>query len=117
MHAVLWGLGRTLALEYPEIWGGVIDVDESMPAVLAARLVRDEASIGDGEDHVGQVIHRALFQKGMFEIIKENGEWVTGVAVFAAAYERVGLRRMAWLSLGLIVLLLVLLASIKNRSA
>ena len=27
----------------------------------------------------------------------ENGEWVTGVAVFAAAYERVGLRRMAWL--------------------
>jgi len=27
----------------------------------------------------------------------ENGEWVTGIAVFAAAYERVGLRRMAWL--------------------
>jgi predicted DCC family thiol-disulfide oxidoreductase YuxK len=26
-----------------------------------------------------------------------NGDWVTGVAVFAAAYERVGLRRMAWL--------------------
>ncbi|MGH3554845.1 MAG: acyltransferase domain-containing protein, partial [Mycobacterium sp.] len=25
-HAVLWGLGRTLALEHPEIWGGVIDV-------------------------------------------------------------------------------------------
>ena len=26
-----------------------------------------------------------------------NGDWVTGVAVFAAAYERLGLRRMAWL--------------------
>ena len=26
-----------------------------------------------------------------------NGDWVTGVAVFAAAYERVGLRRVAWL--------------------
>jgi len=26
-----------------------------------------------------------------------NGDWLTGVAVFAAAYERVGLRRMAWL--------------------
>jgi predicted DCC family thiol-disulfide oxidoreductase YuxK len=25
-----------------------------------------------------------------------NGDWLTGVAVFAAAYERVGLRRMAW---------------------
>jgi phthiocerol/phenolphthiocerol synthesis type-I polyketide synthase B len=36
-HAVLWGLGRTLALEHPEIWGGVVDVDESVPAGLAAR--------------------------------------------------------------------------------
>jgi phthiocerol/phenolphthiocerol synthesis type-I polyketide synthase B len=27
-HAVLWGFGRTLALEQPEIWGGIIDVDE-----------------------------------------------------------------------------------------
>ena len=55
-HAVLWGLGRTLALELPEIWGGVIDVDESIPPVLAARLVRDEATIGDGED---QVVYRS----------------------------------------------------------
>ena len=56
VHAVLWGLGRTLALEHPEIWGGVIDVDESMPAVLAARHVRDEAAAGDGED---QVVYRS----------------------------------------------------------
>ncbi|MCI4674257.1 type I polyketide synthase [Candidatus Mycolicibacterium alkanivorans] len=56
VQAVLWGLGRTLALEHPEIWGGVIDVDESMPAVLAARLVRDEATAGDGED---QVVYRS----------------------------------------------------------
>jgi phthiocerol/phenolphthiocerol synthesis type-I polyketide synthase B len=40
VHAVLWGLGRTLALEHPEVWAGVIDVDESMPAVLAARQLR-----------------------------------------------------------------------------
>ena len=56
VQAVLWGLGRTLALEHPEIWGGVIDVDESMPAVLAARLVRHEAGAGDGED---QVVYRS----------------------------------------------------------
>ncbi len=56
VHAVLWGLGRTLALEHPEIWGGVIDVDESVPAVLAARLIRREATAGDGED---QVVYRA----------------------------------------------------------
>ncbi len=56
VHAVLWGLGRTLALEHPEIWGGVIDVDESLPAVLAARHVRTEATAADGED---QVVYRS----------------------------------------------------------
>jgi phthiocerol/phenolphthiocerol synthesis type-I polyketide synthase B len=54
-HAVLWGLGRTLALEHPEIWGAVIDVDESVPAPLAARYVRSEVAGTDGED---QVVYR-----------------------------------------------------------
>jgi phthiocerol/phenolphthiocerol synthesis type-I polyketide synthase B len=55
-HAILWGLGRTLALEHPEIWGGIIDVDELVPAGLAARYAVDEAYRGDGED---QVVYRA----------------------------------------------------------
>ena len=55
-HAVLWGLGRTLALEHPEIWGAVIDVDESVPVELAARYVLSEAPGDDGED---QVVYRA----------------------------------------------------------
>jgi phthiocerol/phenolphthiocerol synthesis type-I polyketide synthase B len=55
-HAVLWGLGRTLALEHPEFWGGVIDVDESVPDGLVAGYVVDEARAGDGED---QVVYRA----------------------------------------------------------
>ncbi len=55
-HAVLWGLGRTLALEHAEIWGGVIDLDESMPAELVIRHVLDEAAGTDGED---QVVYRS----------------------------------------------------------
>jgi phthiocerol/phenolphthiocerol synthesis type-I polyketide synthase B len=55
-HAVLWGLGRTLALEHPEFWGGVIDVDESVPDSVVAGYVVDEASAADGED---QVVYRA----------------------------------------------------------
>jgi phthiocerol/phenolphthiocerol synthesis type-I polyketide synthase B len=55
-HAVLWGLGRTLALEHPEIWGGVIDVDESVPPGVAARCVVNEAHGGGGDD---QVVYRA----------------------------------------------------------
>ena len=55
-HAVLWGLGRTLALEHPEIWGRIIDVDESVPAELAASWVLAEANGGGSED---QVLYRA----------------------------------------------------------
>ena len=54
-HAALWGLGRSIALEHPQIWGGLIDLDESVPAVLAARWVLAEASRNDGED---QVVYR-----------------------------------------------------------
>lgn len=56
VHAVLWGLGRTLALEHPELWGRVIDVDETVPAALIARYVEAEARGGDDED---QVVYRA----------------------------------------------------------
>ena len=55
-HAVLWGLGRTLALEHPEFWGRVIDIDESVPDGLAAGYVVDEAKAADEED---QVVYRA----------------------------------------------------------
>ncbi|MGE2716624.1 SDR family NAD(P)-dependent oxidoreductase [Mycolicibacterium litorale] len=55
-HAVLWGLGRTVALEHPEIWGAVIDLDESVPDLLAARILVGEAARPDNED---QVVYRA----------------------------------------------------------
>ncbi|RDH79052.1 SDR family NAD(P)-dependent oxidoreductase, partial [Mycolicibacterium moriokaense] len=56
VHAVLWGLGRTLALEHPDVWGAVVDVDESVPADRAARYLLAEAAAHDGED---QVVYRA----------------------------------------------------------
>jgi phthiocerol/phenolphthiocerol synthesis type-I polyketide synthase B len=55
-HAVLWGLGRTLALEHPEIWRGVVDLDDSLPAELAVQYVVAEACATDGED---QVVYKA----------------------------------------------------------
>jgi phthiocerol/phenolphthiocerol synthesis type-I polyketide synthase B len=56
VHAVLWGLGRTVALEHPEFWGRVIDADETVPAGLVAKYVAGEARGGDDED---QVVYRA----------------------------------------------------------
>jgi thioester reductase-like protein len=39
LAAALWGLGRVLALEHPEHWGGLIDLDPAIPAVESARLL------------------------------------------------------------------------------
>jgi acyl transferase domain-containing protein/acyl carrier protein len=53
-HALLWGMARTIRLENPEIWAGIVDVDESVPAELIARILAAET--GSGEDD--QAVHR-----------------------------------------------------------
>ncbi|MDG4666919.1 type I polyketide synthase [Mycobacterium sp. 236(2023)] len=57
-HAVLWGQGRTLALEHPEFWGGIIDVDETLPPELLALYLRSEAGTLDGADRDDQAVYR-----------------------------------------------------------
>ncbi|MFT4042004.1 MAG: type I polyketide synthase [Gordonia sp. (in: high G+C Gram-positive bacteria)] len=55
-QALLWGFGRTLAIERPEIWGGIVDVDATLPAQLLASIVRAESAADDADD---QVVYRA----------------------------------------------------------
>lgn len=50
-QSLLWGLGRTLSLEHPEIWGGLIDVDSGSMPELAEALAKELTS-SDGEDQV-----------------------------------------------------------------
>jgi phthiocerol/phenolphthiocerol synthesis type-I polyketide synthase B len=61
VHALLWGQGRSLALENPEFWGGIIDVDDSAPAELIAQYVHAEVHSGDGDD-------QAVYQGGVRRI-------------------------------------------------
>lgn len=58
-HAVLWGLGRTLALEQPQIWGGIIDVDDLAPPELVSQHLAAEIGAGDHDDRDDQVVYRA----------------------------------------------------------
>ncbi|HKC11395.1 MAG TPA: SDR family NAD(P)-dependent oxidoreductase [Vicinamibacteria bacterium] len=50
-QAPLWGLGRVLALEQPESWGGLVDLDPEGATDAAQRLV-EEITQPDGEDQV-----------------------------------------------------------------
>jgi acyl transferase domain-containing protein/acyl carrier protein len=53
-QALLWGFGRALALEHPELWGGLIDIDNP-PSRTTAAAIADELFGAGGED---QVAHR-----------------------------------------------------------
>src|SRR5262249_9291102 len=52
--AALWGLGRTAALEYPQLWGGLIDLEQSHQSSVAhdAAILHREIVHGDGEDQI-----------------------------------------------------------------
>ena len=50
--APLWGLGRTVALEHPALWGGLIDLDPAASAPRAAGALAAELLHGDGEDQI-----------------------------------------------------------------
>ncbi|MBI2893618.1 MAG: SDR family NAD(P)-dependent oxidoreductase [Deltaproteobacteria bacterium] len=52
-QAPLWGLGRVLALEHPELWGRLVDLDPRGQAEEAALIVA-EALGGDAEDQVAR---------------------------------------------------------------
>jgi acyl transferase domain-containing protein len=51
-HAPAWGLGRAVALEHPEIWGGLIDLEPTTDPLRDAELIMAEVLAPDGEDQI-----------------------------------------------------------------
>jgi acyl transferase domain-containing protein len=51
-QAALWGLGRTAALEYPDAWGGLVDLGSAGDPRLEARHLAQELLEPDGEDQI-----------------------------------------------------------------
>ncbi|MGW6797906.1 type I polyketide synthase, partial [Streptomyces sp. NPDC055039] len=53
-QAAAWGLGRTVALEYPRLWGGLIDLPGTLDQGAAQRLagVLATKDAPDGEDQI-----------------------------------------------------------------
>ncbi|MGH3823094.1 MAG: SDR family NAD(P)-dependent oxidoreductase [Pseudonocardiaceae bacterium] len=53
-QATVWGIGRCLAVEHPELWGGLIDLDDADPAAAAALVLMEAGAAAEQ-----QVAHRA----------------------------------------------------------
>nr|BCB17029.1 modular polyketide synthase [Streptomyces nobilis] len=51
-RAALWGLGRVAALEYPERWGGLVDLPDAADTAAVTRLGRVLGGAWAGEDQV-----------------------------------------------------------------
>ena len=51
-QAPIWGLGRVLALEHPDLWGGLVDLDPAEAADAGAERIVDLVADPDEEDQV-----------------------------------------------------------------
>ncbi|MET8681917.1 type I polyketide synthase [Streptomyces sp. NPDC004647] len=51
VQGALWGLGRVVALEHPDRWGGLVDLPETLDARSGARLTAVLAGL-NGEDQI-----------------------------------------------------------------
>ncbi|WP_394827281.1 SDR family NAD(P)-dependent oxidoreductase [Pendulispora albinea] len=67
VQAMLWGLGRTAALEHPERWGGLIDVSDleeasvsRLPAALGAHSREDQIALRHGGGFVRRLVRAPL---------------------------------------------------------
>ncbi|MBP2654775.1 MAG: non-ribosomal peptide synthetase [Firmicutes bacterium] len=51
-QAPLWGLGRTIAVEEQELWGGLVDLDPNMLDENSAQMLVEDILVSSGEDQV-----------------------------------------------------------------
>ncbi|QSJ15496.1 SDR family NAD(P)-dependent oxidoreductase [Nostoc sp. UHCC 0702] len=79
-QSALWGLGKTIVLEYPDLWGGLIDVgsvtdDNTVNALFA------EIWDGDGEEHIA--LHQG--QRYVARLVPSQPPAITELQIHADA--------------------------------
>ncbi|MEU6393707.1 type I polyketide synthase [Streptomyces sp. NPDC046939] len=104
-QAAVWGLGRTAALEHPQLWGGLVDLPAgtgtAVPADVARRLVAALAGTsGEGEDQVavrsaGTFLRR--IEHAPAGATPDGPDW-TGTVLLTGATGALGLRTATWLA-------------------
>jgi FkbH-like protein len=86
-QAPLWGLGRTMALEHPEIWGGLLDLSanggegielEALVQELLAPDGEDQVTLRGGKRFVPRLVRRGPKSSGRVSLSGEGTYLVTG---------------------------------------
>ena len=84
--ATLWGLGKVIALEHPELWGGLIDVEpdaaEDEPLKLLAEIVdslgEDQIAFRDKQRYVARLVRSQMPTAAAVSLKSDSTYLITG---------------------------------------
>ncbi|GCE27474.1 hypothetical protein KDA_29580 [Dictyobacter alpinus] len=83
----LWGLGKTCAMEHPELWGGLIDLDPEETARTAAGQLlaalqqyqqEDQLAFRAGQSYVARLVRNRALTARTIRLQKEGSYLITG---------------------------------------
>ncbi|WP_435613584.1 type I polyketide synthase [Streptomyces sp. bgisy159] len=102
LQAMCWGLGRIAAMEYPQRWGGLIDLPETLDGRAARRLVAALSGTLE-EDHLAVrpsgLFARRLVRAG--EGPRPDGDWrPSGTVLVTGGTGGLGRHVARWLAQG-----------------
>ncbi|MBD2522061.1 type I polyketide synthase [Nostoc sp. FACHB-133] len=99
-QSLLWGMGRVIALEHPELWGGLIDLDKTtadQAAMLLAEIQtadgEDQISWRDGQRYVARLVTSTV-PKALKPLTEFNAD---GTYLITGGLGGLGLKLAAWL--------------------
>lgn len=83
----LWGLGRTCAIEHPELWGGLIDIDShtdanatasQLLAILAQQSREDQIAIRNNQSYVARMVRSQHWTPAPLHVRHDATYLITG---------------------------------------
>lgn len=89
-QAPIWGLGKTCAMEQPEIWGGLVDTDpQASSTAIAQQLLNvltaeqeqaheDLLAFRNGQAYAARLVRSRAWQQREFKLHKDASYLITG---------------------------------------
>ena len=81
----LWGLGKVISLEHPQLWGGLLDLDQESSSneaeilqLLEEEQEEDRLAIRNGEIYVARLERKLLAESQPLSLSKEGSYLITG---------------------------------------
>jgi thioester reductase-like protein len=85
-QASLWGLGKVVALEHPELWGGMLDLESEATEDEATKVLaeikdsqgEDHLAFRDGQRYVARLVHKQLPESQEVALRSDGTYLITG---------------------------------------